>query len=322
MYKVLIIQTAFTGDAILASAIIESFNKIKQKTEIQILVRKGNQSLYNTHPHIKKVHVWDKSVKKYQNWRKIQGVLKRETKFDLILNLQRHNSTALLSLLTPAKQRIGYAGSPLSTFYNHRLKHDMKGPHEIERNLTLAKMALPELSYQKPALYPSTEDFEMVAQHGSYYTIAPASVWFTKKWPIEKWIALTKLLVQKHPVHILGGEGDSNLAKRIIDSVGLDGIKNGCGKYSLLQSAALMKGAKMNFTNDSAPLHLASAMNAPVTAIFCSTIPEFGFGPLSDQSRIWESAINLSCRPCGKHGHKACPEGHFKCSLIEIPTDV
>jgi len=59
-------------------------------------------------------------------------------------------------------------------------------------------------------------------------------------------------------------------------------------------------------------------MNAPVTAFFCSTIPGFGFGPLSEDSEIKE-VLNLSCRPCGLHGHKQCPEGHFKCGKdIEI----
>ena len=75
-----------------------------------------------------------------------------------------------------------------------------------------------------------------------------------------------------------------------------------------------MTNATMNYVNDSAPMHMASAMNAPTTAIFCSTIPDFGFGPLSDQARIVETDENLECRPCGLHGFKKCPEGHFKCA--------
>ena len=77
----------------------------------------------------------------------------------------------------------------------------------------------------------------------------------------------------------------------------------------------MMEAAAMNYVNDSAPLHFASAMNAPVTAIFCSTIPEFGYTPLSDISHIVETSEKLPCRPCGLHGKKACPEGHFKCGF-------
>ena len=82
----------------------------------------------------------------------------------------------------------------------------------------------------------------------------------------------------------------------------------------MLQSAALMEGALMNYVNDSAPMHLASAMNAPTTAIFCSTIPAFGFGPLSDNCVVIESSQKLNCRPCGIHGSKFCPEKHFNCA--------
>jgi heptosyltransferase-2 len=80
-----------------------------------------------------------------------------------------------------------------------------------------------------------------------------------------------------------------------------------------------MRNANMNYTNDSAPLHIASAMNAPVTAVFCSTIPQFGFGPLSQKSFVVEIKYKLYCRPCGLHGFRKCPEGHFKCALeIEV----
>src|SRR2546430_12119239 len=91
-------------------------------------------------------------------------------------------------------------------------------------------------------------------------------------------------------------------------------VMNLCGKLSFLQSAALMKETAMNYVNDSAPMHFASAVNAPVTAVYCSTLPSFGFGPLSDKRFIVEIQHPLSCRPCGLHGRPVCPLGHFKCA--------
>ena len=70
----------------------------------------------------------------------------------------------------------------------------------------------------------------------------------------------------------------------------------------------------MNYVNDSAPMHIASAMNAPTTAIFCSTIVDFGFGPLANNAKIVQAKEKLKCRPCGLHGLKRCPEGHFRCA--------
>ena len=90
---------------------------------------------------------------------------------------------------------------------------------------------------------------------------------------------------------------------------------NLAGKLSFLESTALMRDAVMNFMNDSAPLHLASAVNAKITAIFCSTVPSFGFGPMSEDSIIVQTKEKLKCKPCGLHGLKDCPEDHFKCAI-------
>jgi heptosyltransferase-2 len=75
-----------------------------------------------------------------------------------------------------------------------------------------------------------------------------------------------------------------------------------------------MKEAILNLVNDSAPMHIATAMNAPVAAIYCSTVPAFGYGPLSDDAQVIQIYHSLKCRPCGKHGLKACPKGHYDCA--------
>jgi heptosyltransferase-2 len=90
------------------------------------------------------------------------------------------------------------------------------------------------------------------------------------------------------------------------------------GNLSFLESAALMKEAKMNFVNDSAPLHIATAVKGPVLAIYCSTVPSFGFYPIGENGHWIETNENISCKPCGLHGYKVCPLGHFKCSHIPI----
>jgi len=83
-----------------------------------------------------------------------------------------------------------------------------------------------------------------------------------------------------------------------------------------------MQDAKMNYMNDSAPLHFATSVNARTTAIFCSTVKEFGFGPLSDDSMIVETKEKLDCKPCGLHGFQKCPQKHFKCALTINEDDL
>jgi heptosyltransferase-2 len=136
--------------------------------------------------------------------------------------------------------------------------------------------------------------------------------------PKEKWVELLQNKLKDENVYILGAKSDSELAEEIMHASGHASIQNLCGNLDLLSSAALIKDAKRSYVNDSGPLHLASAMNAPTTAYFCSTVPAFGFGPLAEDAEIKE-VINLDCRPCGLHGHKVCPKSHFNCGYqIEL----
>ena len=116
------------------------------------------------------------------------------------------------------------------------------------------------------------------------------------------------------PIYLLGGPGDKQLNEQIIQEVDKTNVVNLAGRLSFLASAALQKGAVLNYVNDSAPMHFASSVNAPVAAIYCSTVPDFGYGPLSSNSFIIETKESLSCRPCGLHGKKQCPLKHFNCA--------
>jgi heptosyltransferase II len=148
----------------------------------------------------------------------------------------------------------------------------------------------------------------------SYVCIAPTSVWFTKQWPAEGWVSVIQGLPIEIKVFLLGAPTDREACEAIKTASKKANVTNLAGQLSLLTSAALMQEASMNYVNDSAPMHMASAVNAATTAVYCSTIPTFGFGPLSDQSRIVQTDEKLRCRPCGLHGHSKCPEGHFKCA--------
>lgn len=159
--------------------------------------------------------------------------------------------------------------------------------------------------------------------------MAPASVWFTKQFPEDQWVELINRIDSKYKIYLLGGPGDSDLCNAILNKTKNKNVDSLAGKLSLLQSCALMKDAVLNYVNDSGPLHLASSVNANVCAIFCSTVPSFGFGPLSDFSRIVQMEAELQCRPCNLHGYKACPQGHFKCAkdirveqLVKVLSEV
>jgi len=229
----------------------------------------------------------------------------------------------MLTAFSGASKKIGFDKNPMSIFFTRRFSHqittDENSPHEVSRNLSLIA-DLTDRDFSKPKLYPSIQDFAEVRDVNDYVTISPTSVWFTKQWPAEKWVGLINTLPTKCTIYLLGAPSDQAVCNLIANSSKHDMVKVKAGDLSLLQSAALMKGAIMNYVNDSAPLHLASAMNAPVTAVFLSTVPQFGFTPLSDNSKVVETQLKLPCRPCGLQGKSACPEGHFNCAEIEVSS--
>lgn len=318
--KILVIQTAFIGDVILATPVFREIVRCKPDATLDVLVRKGNESLLDNFPGIRSVITWDKKKGKYQTLVKLLRQIRAE-RYDYVFNLQRFGATGFLTAFSGAKNKIGFDKNPFSVFYSKKAEHiigEDRYIHETSRNLELI-LDFGANNSARPILYPSPADDDAVVpyQKNEYICLAPTSVWYTKQLPCEKWLELIREIRQqgfRGDIFLLGGPDDRQVCEDLKIAGNDNAIRNLAGSLSFLQTAALMKSAKMNYVNDSAPLHIASAMNAPVTVFYCSTVPSFGFGPLSDNSHIIEHP-QLSCRPCGLHGYRACPQQHFRCAL-------
>lgn len=315
MKSFLIIQTAFIGDLILATSLIESIRVKFPEAKVDFVLRKGNDSLLDKNPHVRHLFVWNKKEKKYKN---LFALIKeiRQNQYDVVINAQRFASTGFITWRSRAKHKVGFTSNPFSFSYSKKIIHKTDdGRHEIERNHELLS-AVCDAVLNGPKLYPSSENWQeldILPAKENYFVLAPASVWFTKQLPDYKWVELTQKLDPSAHIYLIGAPDDKNFLDEIIAKSRNKNVLNLAGKLSLLASAALMQKAKRTYVNDSAPLHLASAMNAPVTAYFCSTVTSFGFTPLSSDSKVVEIQSALSCRPCGLHGYSACPKGHFDC---------
>jgi len=325
--KILVIQTASIGDVILATPVLEGLHHAYSSAEIDILIKKGMEGLFKGHPFLNQVIVWDKSNKCKDFLRILHRI--RKQKYELVVNIQRFISTGMLTVFSGTKASIGFSKNPLSFLFTKRIPHRIgKGIHEVERNMSLIMEIIAASGFSnetgssgRPRLYPSPADKARVLpfKTGPYVTISPASLWFTKQFPLQKWVELILSFSNEVKVYLLGSRSDTGLCEEIISLAGNRNASNLAGNLSLLESAALMQDALMNYTNDSAPMHLSSAVNAPTTVVYCSTIPEFGFGPLSNKRTIIQSPKQLKCRPCGLHGKKSCPLQHFECATTIRP---
>ena len=331
MQKFLIIQTAYIGDVILATSLIRKIKELSPNAQVDFLLRKGNESILENSTDITNLFIWNKKDKYSSMFQVIREL--RGQRYDATINVQRFFNSGLFTVLSGAKTKIGFDKNPLSFLFSHKIKHLIPHKadggnflHEVQRNAQLLKPIFPGFSFESANSLPLKLEFtqkdeekitQIVGGKKDYLVIAPSSVWYTKQFQKEKWIEFLELLPEKQQVFYLGAPSDFNFIESL--RIRRDNHKNLAGKLSLLQSALLMKNAKRVFVNDSAPLHLASAVEANTTAIFCSTVTDFGYYPLAKNSVVIEEKLGLTCRPCGLHGKKECPLGHFKCSSsIEV----
>ena len=314
MNKIILIQTASIGDVILTTPVLEKLHYYFPEAIIDVVVKEGMESLFAKHPFVGKVWTWEKRKHKYRH---LFSLIKqiRTVHYDLAINCQRFASTGFLTVFSGAVITTGFHKNPFSAFFTYRIRHQIGNVHEVERNLSLIDFIGPEKRFSV-RLYPSEADFNEVVhlKYRPYICIAPASLWFTKQFPESKWIEFVGALPEDLQVYLLGAADERALCERIVKACVPRGVISLAGELSLLQTAALMQDAILNYVNGSPPLHIASSVNAPVAAIFCSTILEFGFGPRSDRSFMIQTSQTLTCRPCGLHGYKKCPEGHFDCA--------
>src|SRR6185436_9381995 len=107
MQRFLIIQTAFIGDVVLATSLVEKLRFHFSNAQIDFLVRKGNESLLAGHPLLHEVIVWDKQKNKLRNlWKTIRLV--RKKKYDKVINVQRFAATGIITGFSGAKEKIGF----------------------------------------------------------------------------------------------------------------------------------------------------------------------------------------------------------------------
>lgn len=332
--KILIIQTAFIGDAVLATSVAEELHDAFPSAKIVLLVRKGNELLFEKHPFL---CVWthDKS-RKYQSLLSLIKKIRQE-KFDIVVNLHRYLSSNLLTILSNAKYKVGFR-SFLSHFFTYSIPHRFKkGYHEIDRYHELIQFFTKREKAFLPRLYPPDKfgiydvfcltwcfdpirlDVEKLFKKRfsfdkKYVCMFPGSVWPTKELPPQKWIELIRKFSDDINIYLCGSKQDNTLCEYIKTRVDRENVYNVAGKFNLSEITYIIKHADRVYVNDSAPLHIASALNVPVTAFFCSTTPDLGFYPLSPDSQVIE-VQNLECRPCGIHGYKRCPKSHFQCGF-------
>lgn len=314
----LVIQTAFLGDVVLTTPMLAAL--AEREGPVDVVTTPAAASLLETHPAVRRVIPYDKRGRD----RGLPAMLRlarrlATARYEAVYLPHRSLRSAALAFLARVPRRVGFAdGWPL--LYTETRRRPRTG-HEIDRLLALVGAPAGAVA---PRLYPQPQDERVVEGclsdagiTGDFVALAPGSIWGTKRWPYYE--ELATWLAQRIAVVVVGGADDAALGRSIAEAVRQAGgrVLDTCGRLTLLQSAALIGRAQLLVTNDSAPLHFASALGTRVVALFGPTVPEFGFGPIGEGD-LSLGVTELTCRPCSDHGPSVCPLGHHRC-MRDLP---
>lgn len=329
---ILVIQTAFIGDAILTLPLIQSLKHNYPHSSIDVIVVPRTAEIFAHHPAISKIIQYDKrgidkGIKGLWRIRTILGT----HQYDLIIVPHRSFRSALLTWLSQPEISIGFDRSAGRRLFKKIVRYDPSF-HEIERNLSLLQpLNLPPAAAELPQLYPSNQDTQLINslvidyglnRFSNIIAAAPGTIWNTKRWPAEKFASVCKQIASNDcAVVLVGGREDEVLCREVLEMAGTKNVFSVAGKLSLLQSAEFIRRCNVLLSNDSAPMHIAVAVKTPVVAVFGATIPGFGFAPRGDRDVVVETN-GLQCRPCSTHGGNVCPVNTFECMLLINPEFV
>lgn len=314
MAKFLIIRFSSIGDIVLTTPVIRCLKKQVPDAEVHFLVRDKFYSVVQHNPYIDKIHVLAHS------WELMIEELKTED-YDFIIDLH-HNAKTLRLKSALRKKAFSFYKLNIEKYLYTSLKINILPKiHIVDRYLKTVESFGVKNDGKGLDYFISEEEkilqSDIPASHSAgFIACVIGGAHGTKKWPVHKWIDFCDQM--DHPLILLGGMEDAENGNEIArkDSVK---VYNACGKFSLNESADIVRRAKLVITNDTGLMHIAAAFKKPIISLWGNTVPSFGMYPyygkqggypdLSDVMQVRK----LWCRPCSKIGYKKCPIGHFKC---------
>ncbi len=331
----LVVQTSFLGDVVLTTPLIAELAK---RGPVDVLTTPEGSAILKHDPGIRNLIVYDRrnADRGLAGFARMAARIRSaarqgaggassgsdvKTGYSTAYLAQGSIRSALLVISTGVKRRIGFNTSEGSRLYTDRVEY-RPDRHHAERLWWLSMMACadpPSPAQITPRLYPSSEDVteaasmlsEQFDDHAkTLVALAPGSAWGTKRWPYFPQLAAE--LSGEFNVVVVGGQADIEAGSEILNALPKGTAVNAAGRLGILASASVIGQAAALVSNDSAPQHLASAMGTPTVCVFGPTVPEFGFGPLAEGSRV-AGLDGLACRPCDRHGPQQCPLGHWRC---------
>jgi heptosyltransferase-3 len=339
-----VVKLRHHGDVLLSSPVFKTLKAHAPHIEIDALVYHDTREMLTEHPAVAQVHTVDREWKHQGIVKQVTGELAliralRARRYELVLHLTEHPRGAWLTrLLAPrysiAPRATGMSEGRDSGWWKASFTHTFPLPkstfrHTVEQNLdALRRMGVYPTSEEKklvlvPGLAAEQKVAQLMAMHGigdkKFIHMHPTSRWFFKTWPAEKFAELI-LLLGKQGERVVLTAAPTPDEREMIAAIKMQlkaPVVDLTGALSLKELAALTARAKAFVGVDSAPMHMAAAMQTPTVALFGPS-GEKHWGPWGVKYRVVASIKpEHSCRPCGNDG---CGGSKVSECLIELPV--
>lgn len=318
--KILVIRLSAIGDIVLTTPVLRAMDEQLDNAEIHFLVKKKNQEILLHNPHVDKIHVFDGDL---------NATIKelKAEKFDFVVDLHRKYRSlricASLGVPYSRMRKLDIRKMIMVRFKVNLLpvKHVVDCYFDAVKALNVVNDGK-GLEFHIPENENfDTDDLPMFFDDG-FVAVVLGATHVTKRIPSTKIVEIASILHK--PIILLGGLDVSDMGDDIVAQLG-DRAYNACGKFSLLQSASIIKQSACVLTGDTGLMHIAAALDKPICSIWGNTVPEFGMYPYMpgkrNMFRIFE-VQGLKCRPCSKLGFKKCPKCHFKCMMQQPAIEI
>ena len=327
--NILIIRLSAIGDVVFASPLIAALKRSYPQARLSWLLEPAAAPLLQSHAQLDEVIIWPKSDWKalwkkrrfIQLWKELRAFSKllKSKGYDLVLDLQGLQKSALWAYLSGAPRRIGLGSKEGS----HRLMTEVVAREGHDERISSEYLNLAQYleldcgDFEMDVALPEDEDeyaLTMRQAYGDYIVICPFTTRPQKHWFDERWGELVGKLSEAFPhqrIVMLGGPNDREAATQILAKA--PGLVSMVGQCSLTKTAALIKHSTLLLGVDTGLTHMGIAFNRPTIALFGSTCPYL------DTTR--ENAMVLyhkqDCSPCRRN--PTC-NGDFTC-MKQITVD-
>ncbi len=309
------VQTAYLGNLVLTTPLLAVL--AERHGPVDVVAQPGSATVLEGHPAARAVIPYDKrgADRGWKGMTRLAGAL-RKRRYARAFLADGSWRAATLAVGARIPERTGFAASPAARLYTERVTRPLHG-HETAK---LAALAGVPVGDPLPAVCLGLGDADRAAAGawladrgvpGEFVALAPGSVWGARRWPHYSALAAALEL----PVVVIGGPSDAARAGEIASAAPAR-VRSAAGEVGARVAAAIIEQAQALVTNDSAALHLATAVGTPIVALFGPTAPAFGFGPLGPRDVVLGLG-ELLCRPCAQPGPAVCPLEHHRC-LVEL----